>query len=64
MEQHLVSGELLFGHILPVENDDGHTQEQVEVIRLRRAGKRVSAGVATGRQIISANNQFFYSKIH
>lgn len=34
MEQHLVGGELLVGYILPVEKDDGHAQEQVEVIGL------------------------------
>lgn len=36
MEQHLVGGELLICHILPIENYDGHTQEQVEVVRLLR----------------------------
>lgn len=40
MEQHLVGGELLLGHVLPVENNDGHTQEQVEVVRLCGEGKR------------------------
>lgn len=40
VEQHLVGGELLLGHVLPVENNDGHTQEQVEVVRLCGEGKR------------------------
>lgn len=39
VEQHLIGGELLFCHILPIENDDGHTQEQVEVVSLWREGK-------------------------
>lgn len=39
MKQHLVGGELLLRHILPVENDDGHTQEQVEIVRLWGRGK-------------------------
>lgn len=34
MEQHLVSGKLLFRHIFPVENNNGHTQEKVEVVGL------------------------------
>ena len=40
VEQHLVSGKLLLRHIVPVEDDDGHTQEQVEVVGLRREAKR------------------------
>lgn len=40
MEQHLVGGELLLRHILPIENNDGHAQEQVEVIRLQRRKER------------------------
>lgn len=34
MKQHLVGGELLLRYILPVQTNDGHAQEQVEVIRL------------------------------
>lgn len=34
MKQHLVGGELLLRYILPIEKNDGHTQEQVEVIGL------------------------------
>lgn len=34
MKQHLVGGELLLHYILPVEKNDGHAQEQVEVISL------------------------------
>lgn len=34
MQQHLVGGELLLGYVLAVEEDDGHAQEQVEVVRL------------------------------
>lgn len=37
----MVSGELLFCHILPIENNDGHTQEQVEVVRLWREWERL-----------------------
>lgn len=34
MQQHLVGGELLLGYVLAVEENDGHAQEQVEVVRL------------------------------
>lgn len=34
MKQHLVGGELLLRYILPVEKNDCHAQEQVEVISL------------------------------
>lgn len=50
MEQHLVGGELLFRHILPVEDDDGHTQEQVEVVGLQTEGNK-GLGISTGRFI-------------
>lgn len=36
VKQHLVGGKLLFGHILPVENNDGHAQEQVEIVSLEK----------------------------
>lgn len=41
VEQHLVGGELLLRHVLPVQNDDGHTQEEVEVVSLRRSKRRL-----------------------
>lgn len=36
VQQHLVGGELLLHHVLSVQNNDGHTQEQVEVVRLQK----------------------------
>lgn len=36
VQQHLVGGELLLRHILPVQHNDGHAQEKVEVVRLQK----------------------------
>lgn len=38
VQQHLVGGQLLLRHILPVQDDDGHTQEEVEVVGLQGRG--------------------------
>lgn len=43
VEQHLVSGELLLCHVVSVQDDDGHAQEQVEVVRLRREERNGTA---------------------
>lgn len=40
VEQHLVGGELLLRHVLPVQNDDGDAQEEVEVVGLQRSRRR------------------------
>ena len=34
MKQHLIGWQVLFYHILSIHSDDGHTQEEVEVISL------------------------------
>lgn len=39
VEQHLVGGELLLRHVLPVQDDDGHAQEEVEVVGLQNLDK-------------------------
>lgn len=48
VEQHLVSGQLLFRHVFSIENNDGHTEEQVEVVRLWT--EEEGQGVSTGRK--------------
>lgn len=39
MQQHLVSGQLLFDDVIPVDGHDGHADEKVEVIGLGGGGK-------------------------
>lgn len=35
MQQHLISGQLLFNDIIPINHHDGHTDEEVEVVCLQ-----------------------------
>lgn len=35
VQEHLIRGQLLLDDIIPVDGDNGHTDEQVEVVRLR-----------------------------
>lgn len=39
VQEHLIRGQLLLDDIIPVDGDDGHTDEQVEVVRLRGHGE-------------------------
>lgn len=35
VQEHLIGGQLLLDDIIPIDGDDGHADEQVEVVRLR-----------------------------
>lgn len=45
VQEHLIRGQLLLDDIIPIDGDDGHTDEQVEVVRLR--GHRELRGALT-----------------
>lgn len=51
MQQHLVGGELLLGYVLAVEENDGHAQEQVEVVRLWGGGSDTEESGKKPKQI-------------
>lgn len=37
VQEHLVGGQLLLDDVIPIDGHDGHTDEEVEVIRLEGA---------------------------
>lgn len=35
VQEHLIRGQLLLDDVIPVDGDNGHTDEQVEIVRLQ-----------------------------